>query len=171
MKNIAERFTWAVDTLEVQSNEQILEIGCSTGILAGLIAEKLHDGKLTAIDKSSAQLTKAEKLNTGYTDKITFKHCDFYDLEETGQAYNKIVAFNVNIFAKNPDRSLNKIRTLLASAGQFYIFHQAPYEIDISSTNPIRDSLLSRSYNVEKTIIQIMKPYSASCVIATIQDI
>ena len=59
IRNIPERFTWALEVVDVREKEDILEIGCGTGILAALIAGGLNNGRITALDKSKPMMIKA----------------------------------------------------------------------------------------------------------------
>src|SRR5688500_14126706 len=50
---VPERTTYAVEKLDVQPDDRILEIGCGRGMPAELICARLKHGSLTAIDRSA----------------------------------------------------------------------------------------------------------------------
>src|SRR5687767_3399498 len=63
MAQIADRIAWAVETLDVQGDDDLLEIGCGHGVAVDLIAEKLTRGRITAIDRSDKMIAAAQKRN------------------------------------------------------------------------------------------------------------
>ena len=52
IQTIPPRIRWAVELMDVQPNDQVVEIGCGPGAGAELICSKLESGKLFAIDRS-----------------------------------------------------------------------------------------------------------------------
>jgi trans-aconitate methyltransferase len=50
---IPPRIKWAVDLMDPQPSDSVLEIGCGPGPGAELICERLETGKLFAIDRRS----------------------------------------------------------------------------------------------------------------------
>lgn len=53
------RFSWAMKILNPKAGDHRLEIGCGTGMLGRMIAEKIEPGLLIAIDPSPAMIRKA----------------------------------------------------------------------------------------------------------------
>jgi hypothetical protein len=53
-ERVAERFRWAVETLDPAPSDRLLEIGCGPGVAVSLICETLSTGTITAIDRSKA---------------------------------------------------------------------------------------------------------------------
>ena len=161
---INERFPWALAVLDVKPADHLLEIGCGAGILAELIAGKLTKGSITAVDSSAAMIKMAAKRNEGKVDFIT---SDFAEADLPANAYHKVLAFNVNFFWKEPAKELALIKKCLKKNGQLYVFYQAPYDITIEASKPIREKLLSNGYTIVDTIFKKMTPTSAFCIVAT----
>src|SRR3990170_4679571 len=111
MPEMHERFKWAVELLNIKRTQNILEIGCGSGLLAEQIACRLTTGKLIAIDKSSLMLEKAKKRNNEFIDKgvSEFLEADFAKSQLQQFFFDSIVAFNVPVFLKNPVRELHLI--------------------------------------------------------------
>jgi len=159
---INERFPWAVTVLNVKPSDHLLEIGCGAGVLAEQIAGKLKTGSLTAIDSSAAMIKMAVKKNIN----AQFITCDFASAALPEKAYDKILAFNVNFFWKDPAAELTLIRKYLKRNGKLYVFYQAPYDITIAAAKPIEEKLLSHGYKIVDTVFKKMSPASAFCIIA-----
>ena len=51
---IPARIRWAVEFMDVQPTDHVLEIGCGPGAGAEAICSKLESGKLFAIDRSES---------------------------------------------------------------------------------------------------------------------
>ena len=61
VQTIPARLRWAVDFIDVQPQDHILEIGCGSGQAADLICRRLEGrGKLFAIDRSEAGVDRTE---------------------------------------------------------------------------------------------------------------
>jgi precorrin-6B methylase 2 len=56
---VPRRVLWAVETLAVEPDDQLLEIGCCGGVAVSLICERLRKGTITAIDRSSTMVERA----------------------------------------------------------------------------------------------------------------
>lgn len=130
---VPERLRWAVEVLEVQPDDQIMEIGCGHGVAAALVCEHLTDGRLTAIDRSAKMIKVATERNQDciMAGKASFHIVDLnrVDMSEMGAAhFNKIFAVHVNVFWLKPTNELGIIRQLLAPDGALYLFYE-PFEV------------------------------------------
>lgn len=167
MAKINERFLWALELMDLNSSDVILEIGCGTGVLAELMAEKLTKGKLIAIDQSEAMISKAKKKCERFRN-IEFLNTEFLKINYPPESFDKIVSFNVNFFWKNPGEELKLISRLLKPKGRLYIFYQAPYDIDLKISDPVVEILKSNSFGIRDRILKKLKPVSAICIVASL---
>ena len=94
---VPKRFIWAVDVLELQQSDHVLEIGCGVGLMAELIGSKLIEGKLFAIDKSSFMIDKAKRRNKQMISAGTsiFFTADFLKIADVGVSSLSIVSITV----------------------------------------------------------------------------
>jgi SAM-dependent methyltransferase len=167
MTKIPERFLWATELLDVKPTDNILEIGCGAGLMAEQIANRLTGGQLIAIDKSSAMLEKAKRRNKRFVDDGTarFLAADFLEAKLLASYFDAIVAFNVNFFWKGPAKELQIIKQSLKPAGQLYIFHQGPFEIDVAAVEPIKQELINNAFEIIDVQEKKLLPASAFCIV------
>ena len=125
---IHQRFYWAVEQLDVQPDDRILEIGSGHGFAAALICERLTTGHLTAIDRSEKMNAIATKRNQACIDggRAVFQTVAFEEADFDAGAFDKIFAFNVNDFWTEPGKGLDKIKRWLAPGGTFHLFYMPP---------------------------------------------
>jgi SAM-dependent methyltransferase len=163
---VSPRYHWAMDMLDVQSADSILEIGCGPGLLAWLICQRLQRGKYAAIDRSALMIAKARKRNAGsiISGTAEFIVRDFAKAELQATRFDKVVAFNVNFFWKNPREELKIIRSVMKTEGSLFVFYQAPYEITVEAAAPIERNLKENGFTVVSTRAKKLLPTSAFCV-------
>ena len=130
---IPERYRWAVEILDVQPDDMILEIGCGYGHSIPLICEKLATGHLTAIDRSEKMVAAGSSANEQFieTGRVTILHQELLDRQLAEASFDKIFLFNINAFWMDPREELAEIRRLLGPSGLFYLFHQPPPSHDL----------------------------------------
>ncbi|MGH3030315.1 MAG: class I SAM-dependent methyltransferase [Gaiellaceae bacterium] len=62
-ERVAERFRWAVETLDPAPSDRLLEIGCGHGVAVSLICRTLSAGTIVAIDRSKSMINQAARRN------------------------------------------------------------------------------------------------------------
>ncbi|HWN23174.1 MAG TPA: class I SAM-dependent methyltransferase [Gaiellaceae bacterium] len=140
---IPERVRWAVETLAVEPEDRLLEIGCGPGVAISLIAERLDGGTISAIDRSPVAVERARWRNGAHVESglATIRKAALEELQPSGERYDKVFAVNVNVFwVRDAGRELDLIRSLLAPGGSLFLFYGgAPAE---ARTTPIADTVL-----------------------------
>lgn len=160
------RFEWALKILRIRPCDEILEIGCGTGIAAGMIAERLVSGHITAIDRSASLIAKAgSKVRS---DRIRFLVGRPGDLELPRHHYTKAFAFNVSAFwRRDAVKELGKLRELLEPRGAFYLFHQPPVSAKARViAGKSREFLEAAGFKVTMVLFADIPPAEASCIIS-----
>lgn len=140
---IPERVLWAVETLAVEPDDRLLEIGCGPGVAISLIAERLDAGTITAIDRSAVAVERARWRNAAHVESglATIRRAALKELEPAGERYEKIFAVNVNVFwVRDPGPELELIRSLLAPDGSLFLFYGGPP--GETRTTPIADTVM-----------------------------
>lgn len=126
---VPRRIDWAIDTLAVRPDERLLEIGCGSGVAAALVAERLRDGTITAIDRSAKAIAAATKRNASAikAGRVALRSEALADVDTEGEPFDKILAINVNLFWTGPATAeLERIRALLKPGGRLFLFYEPP---------------------------------------------
>lgn len=168
-KSIADRLTYAIEILEVNPSDRVLEIGCGQGAAASLICGSLEDGRFTAIDQSEKMIRAAEKLNAPYVSagKARFLAAPLHEADLGQSRFNKIFAINVNLFWKKAARELERIRELLLPGGTVYVINQPPSAGKLRSiAESTGQNLMDAGFTIKQMNIGDQKPIPVVCVIA-----
>lgn len=168
-----DRHRWTVEILVPEPSDHLLEIGCGHGAAVSLICKNLHDGTITAIDRSETMIDMAKKLNASYRSagKARFLTASFHEADLGQSRFNKIFAVNVNLFWMKAARELEIIKERLLPGGAVYLFNQPPVSNKISHiTENTRQNLLNAGFAVRPTIIGEQKPVPVACVMGERKD-
>jgi cyclopropane fatty-acyl-phospholipid synthase-like methyltransferase len=127
-QKIPERLMWAVQTLNVQPHDRLLEIGCGTGVTLALICDQLDGGSITGLDRSDKAITTAHKRSVDCiaANKARLITGDVAQADLGSAVFDKIFAVNVNIFWLKPIQELKVIKAHLAPQGSLYLFFEPP---------------------------------------------
>ena len=120
-KGIKSRFEWALEELRIPPGGTVLEVGPGAGI-----ATLVSDGKVIAIDNSSAMLSKAKARlkKSGLSERVTFLEADAASADLSGFDFDIVFAFNVSLFYKGAGPS--NVFDRVASGGHVGVFYQNP---------------------------------------------
>ena len=121
----SDRLRWAVETLEVEPDDRILEVGCGHGVAVSLVCERLDSGRITAIDRSPKMIERAQRRNQIHAHKARFIATTVEEADLADEIYDKVFAVHVAALHK-PGKALDTVRRRLAPGGRFYLFSQAP---------------------------------------------
>ncbi|HEY0677370.1 MAG TPA: class I SAM-dependent methyltransferase [Chitinophagaceae bacterium] len=167
-KEVNERFIWAASVIDVSPADKVLEIGCGAGLLTDVIAQSLSKGKITSVDQSASMIRMAQSRNKEHikNGKVELVVSAFANTDFPAAAFHKIIAFNVNVFWKNPVRELELIKKILKPKSFLYLFYQSPYETTLEAAMPVIEKLKSNGFEVKDTMLKKLKPTSAYCIVA-----
>lgn len=125
---IPARLLWAVEVLDPQPNDQVLEIGCGSGVAAGLICDRLERGRLLAIDRSEAGVDRTRRRNAHHIDagRLSVRHIDLATLRVPVKRLDRVFAFNVNLFwVRDCHNEVGLLHERLSPGGAAYLFFDA----------------------------------------------
>jgi trans-aconitate 2-methyltransferase len=84
------QFTWGqtvLDRLPLRGDELVLDLGCGTGRLTGLLLDRLPDGRAIGIDLSANMLATAQReMRADRRRRVSFVHADVSVLPVVGRA-------------------------------------------------------------------------------------
>lgn len=96
----------------------ILDLGCGSGILENELIKLGYKGEICAVD-SSTEMLKIAKLLCG--DRVAFSQMDFDKEIKINEKYEVIVVINVLFFLKDKINFLKNIKNLLEDSQSFLI--------------------------------------------------
>jgi SAM-dependent methyltransferase len=165
---IPQRLSWAVEQLDVQPGERILEIGCGRGVAAQLVCERLGSGHLTAIDRSAVAIAAAEERNREHVraGRATFLQAALANARIEGP-FGKVFAVNVNVFWLGPRRELEVIRSALARDGLLYLFYEPPSAAQLErAVEGCTAYLQEAGFSVERVLRADLAPHLGLGIVA-----
>jgi trans-aconitate methyltransferase len=125
---IPPRIKWAVDLMDPQPGDSILEIGCGPGAAAELICERLESGKLFAIDRSESGVDRTKRRCAKYVEsgRLTVRQIDLATLRVPVKRLHKVFAFNVNLFwVRKCADEVALLHERVLPGGAVYLFYEA----------------------------------------------
>ncbi len=117
-----ERIGWAVDVVAPGAAERILEIGCGHGLAAAMVCDRLVNGRLVAVDRSSAMVNAARRRNAAHVaaGRLEFHVVELARLDLGDARFDKAFALRLGSFARgDPVRELTVLGTCRRRAGSF----------------------------------------------------
>jgi predicted O-methyltransferase YrrM len=136
---VSERFVWAVETLELNPGDRVLEVGCGHGVAVSLVCERLGpNGRITAIDRSQKMIAAARRRNRLHV--------------ESGRA---VLALEV-------------VREHLAPSGAVYVFWDARRENGTDLGERLSERLLQGGFAIDRVLVKELRPVPAVCVIGRV---
>ena len=128
LQQIPPRIKWAVDFMDVQPNDQVLEIGCGPGAGAEMICSRLETGKLFAIDRSESGVDRTKRRCAKYVEagRLTVRQIDLATLRVPVKRLNKVFAFNVNLFwVRDCADEIALLHERVVPGGAVFLFFEA----------------------------------------------
>lgn len=132
VQTIPARIRWAVDLMDVQPSDQVLEIGCGPGAGAEAICQRLTDGRLFAIDRSESGVDRTRRRNRRFVEdgRLTVRQIDLATLRVPVRRLDKVFAFNVNLFwVRECADEVALLHDRVVPGGAVYLFYEARPEL------------------------------------------
>jgi cyclopropane fatty-acyl-phospholipid synthase-like methyltransferase len=138
------RQAWAVEQLDVQPADRILELGCGHGVAVTLISERLDGGTVVALDRSPKMTAPATRRNAGHLEsgRARILTTTLQDAELGDATFDKVLAVHYPPLQRGDAApELAKIRNHLAPDGALYVV-AAPLASDQAEREA--DAIVSR---------------------------
>jgi SAM-dependent methyltransferase len=136
--NVA-RNRWAVDLLELQPSDRVIELGCGPGVALAAIAERVANGVAVGVDQSPVMIRHARRRNAaavaaGQVQLVCARVEDFLavDRDDNGEIdrvlfaepFQAALAVNSAGFWDRPDERLAALRLLMAPGARVALVAQ-----------------------------------------------
>jgi trans-aconitate methyltransferase len=128
VQTIPARIRWAVDFMDVQPNDHVLEIGCGPGAAAELICSRLETGRLFAIDRSESGVDRTRRRCAKFIEagRLTVRQIDLATLRVPVKRLTKVFAFNVNLFwVRDCADEVALLHERVLPGGSVYLYYDA----------------------------------------------
>ena len=128
VQTIPARIRWAVDLMDIQPTDHVMEIGCGPGAGAELICSRLQSGKLFAIDRSESGVDRTKRRNAKYVEagRLTVRQIDLATLRVPVKRLTKVFAFNVNLFwVRDCADEVALLHDRVLPGGAVHLFYEA----------------------------------------------
>lgn len=166
----AERLVWAVDTLDVQPGDRIMEIGCGHGVAVTLVCERLRTGHIVAIDRSRKMIEMATERNADHVDagRASFQAKSLRDADLGDARFDKVLGVHIGLFLRDdPTVELQIVREHLAPGGRLHLVYQPLERSAARATGKSLSTVLSNhEFTVEDVLIHDLSNATAVCAIA-----
>ncbi|MPY77938.1 MAG: methyltransferase domain-containing protein [Actinophytocola sp.] len=168
----AERLEWAVDALDVQPHDRLLEIGCGHGVAVSLVCERLGDGGfILALDRSEKMISMARTRNAHYVQsgRARFQLASLHAADLGDAVFDTIFAIHVPVLLRgSPNAELAIVRRHLAEGGTFALPYQPLASDQVMPTARRLTAILTRAgfRNVD-VVTEDLASAAAGCVLAT----
>ena len=157
MAIVPDRVRWAVEAVDPQPAEQILEIGCGPGAAAELICERLTTGHLLATDRSAVATTRTSERNPQHLEagRLTVQQSALDELDLPKASLDKAFCVNVNLFwVRRSDAELAILRHALRSGAPLFILYGADSPTDSDRITPaVADAVKAAGFHTVKVVI------------------
>ncbi|MFG1920190.1 class I SAM-dependent methyltransferase [Micromonospora sp. NPDC048898] len=125
----AHRQRWAVDTMAIAPDDQVLEIGCGRGAAVFMVASRLTTGRIVAIDRAATMVRLATQRNLSHISagRAEIRCAGFESADLPASRFTTIFAVNVSLFwLGDATQQIARMRSLLAPGGRLHVFGERP---------------------------------------------
>lgn len=123
--NVA-RNRWAVELLEVQPTDHVIELGCGPGLAIAAIAARAIRGLVVGVDHSQVMIRQAGRRNSAAirAGRVRLIHAPVQSLSVSDGPFNAALAVNTVGMWPDPSARLRELARLLRPGGRIALVSQ-----------------------------------------------
>ena len=156
----------AVQTLDIQSNDHILEVGFGGGVALYKILENIHGGLVAGIDYSPDMVKRGKRKfqKSIASGKMTLVEGNVTSMPFDDASFDKVCTINTIYFWPDPTAGLNEIFRVLKPGGQLVVgiapkdkmekYPFTHYGFTLYSEQELRDLLAQAGFVYRETIFR-----------------
>ena len=118
---------WALESVEIAADEQILDIGCGGGTNIARLLQRAPQGAVTGIDFSRVSVQKSTKVNTKaiLEGRCKVLEGNVANLPFEEGAFDLVTAFETIYFWPDIEHCFNEVKKVLKTGGRFVIINES----------------------------------------------
>lgn len=165
--------TWAVELLDVEPADRLLDVGCGPGIGLDLAQRKAHHGVVTGVDASAVMVGQAARRNrTALREgRLRLLQAEAGHLPCADASFDKTVAVNSVQFWPDPVAGLREVRRVLRRHGLLVVVVQPRRLGTHAEVEEMRRRLLHQlteaGFKVVGSELRALRRVTGFCIVAT----
>ncbi len=173
-----ERNVWAVDVLDVQPGDDVLEIGFGPGLAVERLAEAVGNGTVTGVDRSAIMVAEARRrvAEAVAAGRVDLRRADVEALPFDASTFDRALAINTlhhwadGTTGGDAIAGLREVRRVLRPGGVLAVVEQPhgglPAALSDARTRAIADQMRAAGFNPWMTRGTSIRGVSVACVLA-----
>lgn len=141
---------WAIDLMDIQPTDYVLDIGCGGGMAVKLIAQITVEGFVAGVDYSNDMVQQARKRNAVsiQTGHVEIRQGNVTAISYDDEYFNKVVAVETFYFWPSPVANLREIRRVMKCGGLLaLVMESSKDEHDVLKNTRMANQLGFPMYN------------------------
>ena len=168
-----QRNRWAVELLDVQPADHVLELGCGPGVAVAALAGRATRGLVVGVDRSEVVIRQARRRNAAAIKqgRVRLIHSPVERLQLTDGPFDAALAVNSVGIWPEPTTQLRNIGRLLRPGGRIALVSQprcpgATAATSAEAAERLRDLLSQAGFgDLRSEMLELNPP--AACVLGT----
>ncbi len=122
----ADLANWALSSLQIKEDSQILDIGCGGGANIARLIQRAPKGRVQGVDYSPVSVAKSKKVNAKAIGegRCQVQEANVAELPFEENIFDIITAFETIYFWPDIEHCFNEVKRVLKPGGQFVIVNE-----------------------------------------------
>lgn len=112
---------WALRHLDPKPGEDVLDVGCGSGMALRLLSGRTAPGRLAGVDLSPVMVNLARRRTTGQRPRPEVLQGDVMSLPFPDASFDVVTAIETFYFWPDPERGLRECRRVLRPGGRLCV--------------------------------------------------